>query len=633
MIIADQTLHGYANGHQMIASSYEWNLEARRKMDILSDLNSRCNKEDLSYYMGYPINDGKQYVIAKTWYAGEMSRPGCVWTHSLVFATEDVSKISNFQDIMAAFRRPENNNYENYSGKIKFEEGNDVAFPSNSGLLEYLIYTIYRTVNPRIVSFDNDEAEAVQDLFFCIHSMPYQLLKDFSFTTMAYEIRSYDRKLFTYQVTTKWLVEDLKRRTPKIEVCVPYIAIEKMPYWVSCFCDYLKEGKIDGLYSFISNYGEQYFEWRFFNGFIRMYFLLQSQNELMLDEYIHYLLRVIQMEDDSLSQRTIDLILEDRFLPNSFSDVAYQILENLDVGVFKLSKKQNETLLNKILEGKLENLFPLLCKYKEGKLKQNTREILERIVLSLKPNDLKRVSRMDEDICIILVRMNHKLLLSEDIWKSSREFQISMLYSAGKWDNSQNVSKLLKLVIHEYKANVSDEMYHIYGNEMIDLVLETIKEEPMFDEYLIPWCSVAKKEPDHLMNALVGFKSRELSRYLFCELDMRDEKLVTQVNTSVWEALFETIFKGETNNVWKKKIGLQYVVLIFSIDYRFQNELVESVLKPIYNSALRNSLDMKAWYYFQYLLPELEPCYAWDKCKRIREALNRRGYKIKDINA
>lgn len=58
MIIADQTLHGYANGHQMIASSYEWNLEARRKMDILSDLNSRCNKEDLSYYMGYPINDG-----------------------------------------------------------------------------------------------------------------------------------------------------------------------------------------------------------------------------------------------------------------------------------------------------------------------------------------------------------------------------------------------------------------------------------------------------------------------------------------------------------------------------------------------------------------------------------------------
>lgn len=67
-------------------------------------------------------------MIAKTWYAGEMSRPGCVWTHSLVFATEDVSKISNFQDIMAAFRRPENNNYENYSGKSNLKRAMMLLF-------------------------------------------------------------------------------------------------------------------------------------------------------------------------------------------------------------------------------------------------------------------------------------------------------------------------------------------------------------------------------------------------------------------------------------------------------------------------------------------------------------------------
>lgn len=50
----------------------------------------------------------------------------------------------------------------------------------------------------------------------------------------------------------------------------------------------------------------------------------------------------------------------------------------------------------------------------------------------LKANDLKRVSNMDEDICIILVHMNQNLILSEDIWASSRKFQISMLYSAGE---------------------------------------------------------------------------------------------------------------------------------------------------------------------------------------------------------
>lgn len=77
-------------------------------------------------------------------------------------------------------------------------------------------------------------------------------------------------------------------------------------------------------------------------------------------------------------------------------------------------------------------MYPLLCKYKNGELKPNVKVVLEKIILVLKANDLKRVSNMDEDICIILVHMNQNLILSEDIWASSRKFQISMLYSAGE---------------------------------------------------------------------------------------------------------------------------------------------------------------------------------------------------------
>ena len=122
MIIANQTLHGYANGHQMIASSCEWDLNDRKKMDVLSDLNSRCDDERLSYYMGYSISNGKNYVIAKTWYAGEMSRPGCVWTHSLILKTEDISKIKKIEEIITVFQRPDNYDFKRYSNIIEFEE-------------------------------------------------------------------------------------------------------------------------------------------------------------------------------------------------------------------------------------------------------------------------------------------------------------------------------------------------------------------------------------------------------------------------------------------------------------------------------------------------------------------------------
>ena len=111
MIIADQTLHGYANGHQVLASSCELDLSDRMKMDVLSDLNCRCDKDDLSYYMGYYLEQANKYVIAKTWYADEMLRSGCVWTHSIIFNMNDFSKINNFDTIIKLFRRPKLNNY------------------------------------------------------------------------------------------------------------------------------------------------------------------------------------------------------------------------------------------------------------------------------------------------------------------------------------------------------------------------------------------------------------------------------------------------------------------------------------------------------------------------------------------
>jgi len=79
-IYAEQVLHGYANGHQLLASSYVLELSDRKKMDELSDLSGRHNGEDfINYYTGYPIEEGKKYVISKTWYAHEMMRPGLPW--------------------------------------------------------------------------------------------------------------------------------------------------------------------------------------------------------------------------------------------------------------------------------------------------------------------------------------------------------------------------------------------------------------------------------------------------------------------------------------------------------------------------------------------------------------------------
>ena len=46
--------------------------------------------KDHSYITTYYLEDSGYYVIAKSWYAQEMERPGCVWTQSLLIPLTDL---------------------------------------------------------------------------------------------------------------------------------------------------------------------------------------------------------------------------------------------------------------------------------------------------------------------------------------------------------------------------------------------------------------------------------------------------------------------------------------------------------------------------------------------------------------
>lgn len=627
MIVANQTLHGYANGHQMLASSCNWILDDRKKMDILSDLNGRCDEQEFqAYYSGYPLSDGEKYVISKTWYAGEMPRSGCVWTHSIIFHTEDISKIRNIEKLTGYFKRPYINKYKYYTEEIRFQDMEQRRIEYDEKLLEYLVYTIYGSAVPRLVYFDNAH-ELIKELLYCIQMMPIRLLSSFSFCTMSYEARMYHNRLFSYQITTKERAENMKRRIQELEICIPYKAIERMPYWVKCFCDYVENGKIEELYSFILNYGKDFCNWETFNGFVRIFFLLQNKEEIRLQEYFQFLQKVMGKYGEKLVQSTVDLIIADKFSAYEFENAAYDILEMTDMGLFDLQKKQKKDLVHKVLAGKLENLYPILCSYKEGKLKQNEKEIVEDIVSHLKPEAFKQVSRMNEDISVILIHMNQKLLLSEDIWKKERSFQVMLLYAGGEWNDLQSLKDLLYLIIKKGSADISNECYSIYGDSIIYLLLEIMREERTGRrENLKYWYPIVQKKPDELLGALINFKSLELCRTLFFMVDKHDKMLLEKVEPAIWEALFEKLVKREEDEEWKWRFDLDYTFIIFSLNYRFSDELIETTVYPVYEKMKNNTITMDEWNYFQYLLPQVDAHSSWDKCLRMRKALKWKGY-------
>lgn len=80
-----QTLHGYADGHKLLASSID--LDNNIKNILLSESDSpgqEFHYAEKECFTGYSLVEHGYYIFSKTWVAKEINRPGCVWTHSFL---------------------------------------------------------------------------------------------------------------------------------------------------------------------------------------------------------------------------------------------------------------------------------------------------------------------------------------------------------------------------------------------------------------------------------------------------------------------------------------------------------------------------------------------------------------------
>lgn len=102
-----QAIHGYRDGHRLLSSSTPLPPEATRTMLVLSDMSGPSMQTGFDEYLtAYPLPGTELFVLAKTWYAPEMQRPGCVWTHSLLIPRPHVGSVPT-TSLLSAFRRPQ----------------------------------------------------------------------------------------------------------------------------------------------------------------------------------------------------------------------------------------------------------------------------------------------------------------------------------------------------------------------------------------------------------------------------------------------------------------------------------------------------------------------------------------------
>lgn len=628
VIYADQMLHGYANGHQLLEASCELDMNDKKKMDELSDLNGMTDdKSFVDYYTGYPLENGEKYVIAKTWYAYEMKRPGCVWTHSIVLNTKDINMDIDLNSILSLFRRPQEGKELDYSQPILLRYANrEYNSDFQRKVLNYIVYTLFSSSKPKYVMVHAEEF--VKEFFMVLNVMPYGMLKTFTFCTMSYADRKYEDMPFKYQMIAehnKYLFLSRNRNT---YICEDIHKIEKYPHWVQCYTDALLNHTLEELNSYIAKYNRENVSLELYNCLLRVFFAMSS-TDMSLREYFDAIELVLPESKMGFWQQTVDLILEDEFWDNYFEKHEYEILEMIDMGKFKLKAEHEKKLVDKVIRNSPDKLYPFLKKYINGQLGKQGRKEIEYVIKSLKAEDLKTVSKMEENICVVLVHINGELLLSKYIWKQPKDFQRALIYACDGKVSDSVLRKILTLIIKYDSEDISMDMYNVFGDKVIEQFYKTMDSNfEISDEKIDLWAKILLKRQCVLLHNLKKIPSKKQRLNLFLNINIKEEGILNVIDKYIWEEIYNDIFVGEDSIKLKIQLALKFFIVIFSSDKKFSDDFVYNTVTVVYHELENNTLPFDDWRQIEYLLPEVEACYSWDKCLRVRKAMEQKQYRL-----
>ncbi|WP_201980432.1 GAP1-N1 domain-containing protein [Hymenobacter rubidus] len=256
--VIHQTLHGYADGHTLLASSCDLTPVEKKALLLLSDLSGQTGNRNFdSYLTGYPLPGKRYYALARTWYAPEMPRPGCVWTQTLLLALPLLTRISNLSELNNLFVRPLIGQTTPYLSAIPVDEFTDIYKFISASLYGVrpsfyaIAYHLYSKTKEAIVVPAESAAEYEDDILSIWSQQWPRLRRSFSFCTGSLSIRELDSKPLDFQVVPDSYGSRLSRQQTDNIAVADLSAKNKVTNWFKVY-----EGiEPQRLQSFMYHYG------------------------------------------------------------------------------------------------------------------------------------------------------------------------------------------------------------------------------------------------------------------------------------------------------------------------------------------------------------------------------------------
>ena len=257
-----QALFGYREGHHLVASSFA--LAPRQRQFLANATDGSGPESSVGFeapYTGLPVPETDYYALFCTWPAPEMPRPGCVWSHVLLLDRTDLARIPDLSILRSLFLRPavppDLSAYEKPLNLIASNAASGLGSPEDKHRAAYLLPALYGQAENGVVVLDEQSLPWEITVFGLWSQQWPRLRRTFAFSTGSLGDRRLAGVAFDLQVAPLssqrlWgrggpptLVLDYSSQSPPLPP----------PPWVRTALEDLLRPDVNGFRTFLRTYG------------------------------------------------------------------------------------------------------------------------------------------------------------------------------------------------------------------------------------------------------------------------------------------------------------------------------------------------------------------------------------------
>lgn len=607
-----QALHGYTDGHRALGSSIELGAKDAKTLLVLSDISgpgSRLNNS--GYLSGYPLAQSGLYALARTWPAPEMSRPGCVWTHTLLIDFADLATLTDLSQLTSLFQRPENLASKFYRDQIVFDASCEHPSIRNEAIViaKPLIRALYEYPSKPVISFEAD-GEMSESSVLAVWTQQWpRLRRSFRFCTLATSDRSTKDSPFDLQLLPESLLGLKSRFVDAIEADTN----DSDPDWLPIAVNDLRNSQSHTLRQFLFQAGSDLQNGRSsFARLCQIFSVLEGSNETQPD--LKIVLELLPDRFDINSARAVKIIVIRRLfkqqaqLPRPILSFIVDHLTLLDSG----DLDDNTTEFGVSLLKRQPKLF--LKMHQNGEVG----ECIVRRTLEVAPiSSVLAAASEISDILPIALRHRKELFESTEAWSLIEKNDDEALDQIFHENTSRIV--LIAAIASERFELAEPILKRVDRNDLMHALHRAFAERKVTSQSLRLWLGeIATVSAIIEIFASIGAIERG---FLHVVSELYDpDALPSETKTDPW---FQAV-KNATNSLDEaEELGLRSYVLTRGLSDHIQNaaELAQFGFEVTDRALASNRLSYSQWSQLERKLPRSMFWPEWDKCRRLRKGL------------